>query len=155
MHGNVMFLLEFSSKARLIQVKINKRRFCWQVETDSKNVRLNCSIVFVILTNQFKTVGSIVSCPDPTSHEEKSLATIVRFLGCSSIDLEWTLITYLDDIGPISLTYVHAWKTRHYSIGLSKIKAIDSAQPKNCSNHQTLSLWEVGSGHETVGYGNG
>ena len=31
----------------------------------------------------------------------------------------------------ISLAYVHAWMKWHYFIGLSKIKTVDSAQPRN------------------------
>jgi len=30
-----------------------------------------------------KVTFTVVSCPDPTSHEEKGLATIEQFLGCA------------------------------------------------------------------------
>jgi len=37
------------------------------------------------------------------------------------------------DVGPISLAYAHSWMTWHYFIGLSRIKTVDSAQPRNHS----------------------
>jgi len=30
----------------------------------------------------------------------------------------------LDDVGPISLAFAHAWMTWHYSIGLSKSRLL-------------------------------
>jgi len=46
------------------------------------------------------------------------------------------------------LVYTHTWKMWLYFIGLSKIKTVDSAQPRN---HSVVTWpvfsWEVGSGH--------
>jgi len=53
-------------------------------------------------------------------------------------------------IGPVSLVHATAWMTWHYFIGLSKIKIVDSAQPRNCSGVTwPFSLWESGSEHKT------
>jgi len=59
----------------------------------------------------------------------------------SGSDFKQALITCLHDVGPISLAYTHTWMTWHFFIGLSKIKTVDSAQPRNHSiSHQTLLL---------------
>ena len=59
----------------------------------------------------------------------------------SSIDFEWTLMTWSHAIGPISLIYVNDWMMWHYFTVLSKIKTAVSAQPKKLLNsHQTLFL---------------
>jgi len=56
----------------------------------------------------------------------------------------------LHDIRPISLVSGHAWMTWHYFIGLSKIKTVDSAQPRNHSivTRPFSPRERVGSGHE-------
>jgi len=62
----------------------------------------------------------------------------------SNIDFEQKLITCLYDIRLVSLVYAHAW-IWHYFIGLSKIKTVDSAQPRNRSiATRPFSLWEGG-----------
>jgi len=88
-----------------------------------------------------------VSCPDPTSHEETDLVTIEQFLclcRVSSIDVEQSLITCLHRCRTYCNYLVHTWMTWHYFIGLSKIKTVDSAQPKNYSM-VTFFWWEMGS----------
>ena len=46
----------------------------------------------------------------------------------------WTTVDYmLAWCRPISLVYAHTWMMWHYFIGLSKIKTVDSAQPRNRS----------------------
>ena len=62
----------------------------------------------------------------------------------SSIDFDWTLITCLHAIGPISLIDMNDWMMWHYFTGLSKIKTAVSAQA--LSSHQTLFLmrgWDL------------
>ena len=51
----------------------------------------------------------------------------------SNIDFEQKLIRWLHDERPVSLVYAHAWMMWHCFIGLSKIKTVDSARPRNRS----------------------
>ena len=77
-----------------------------------------------------------VSCPDPALSRGKGSGdywAISWLCRLSSIDFERTLSTCLHDVRPISLVHAHAWMTWHYFIGLSKIKTVDSAQPRNRS----------------------
>jgi len=61
---------------------------------------------------------------------KKGLVRIERFLGCAQSAV---VILNMHDVGLISCSYVHTWMLWHYFIGLSKIKSVDSAQPRNCS----------------------
>ena len=61
----------------------------------------------------------------------------------SSIDLNELCV--LGDVGPISLAYTHACMTWHYFIGLSKIKTVDSAQPRNRSDRFPHERWGLGT----------
>ena len=89
-----------------------------------------------------------VSCPDPVLSWRKGSGdywAISWLCRLSSIDFEGTLITCLHDARPISLVYVHTWMTWHYFIGLSKIKTVDPAQPRNHSTvTRPFSSWEGG-----------
>jgi len=83
---------------------------------------------------------SVVSCPDPALSWGKG-----SICHLSNIDFEQTMIRCLHDVRPISLVYVHAWMMWHYFIGLSKIKTVDSAQPRNRSIvSRPFSSWEGG-----------
>jgi len=81
-------------------------------------------------------IREVVSCPDPALSRGKGSGdywAISWFCQLSSIDF-WTNIDYmLAWRKAISLVYAHAWMTSHYSIGLSKIKTVESAQPRNRS----------------------
>ena len=90
----------------------------------------------------------IVLCPDPAlsrgkgSGDYRAISWLCRL---SSIDFEQTLITCLHDVRPISLVHADAWMTWHYFIGLSNIKTVDSAQPRNRSIvTRPFSSWEGG-----------
>jgi len=87
----------------------------------------------------WKFLWLTISCPDQV--------TIEQFLSCAeSAVLIWTNTDYMFAwCKVISLAYAHAWMMWHYSIGLSKIKTVDSAQPGNRSIvTRPFSSWEGG-----------
>jgi len=88
-----------------------------------------------------------------------SLSTIlwnVNFIMCTwslsyprchvsnGIDFEWTLITSLD-VGLSRAYFIWRTHTWHYFIGLSKIKTVDSAQPRNRSDPFPRERWGLGT----------
>ena len=86
------------------------------------------------------SVREVVSCPNPTSHEEKDLVTIERFLGCAD-QVNGLDFGQANEIGPTSCKHV--------------IKVCSKSILLTCHNQEIAQLspdpfssWEVASGHE-------
>jgi len=86
----------------------------------------------------------------PPPQEENGLVTIEQSLGCA--DSAVLISNYMFAWRKaISLVYAHAWMTWHNFNGLSKIKTVDSAQPKNYSIvRDPFPCERVGSGNKTM-----
>ena len=96
-----------------------------------RQLRTNCSGNTITAASQY-----IQSSQTPPSHKENGLVTIEQFLGCADLAiliLNKKLIRWLHDERPVSLVYAHAWMMWRCFIGLSKIKTVDSARPRNRS----------------------